>query len=49
MGAEWELGQRGVREARELSWCSGQKESVLCGDAPIRLESVKGGALFIAW
>ena len=49
MGAKWELLLKGVREARDLSWCRGQTERVLCGNAPILLESVKGGALFIAW
>ena len=49
MEAEWERRLRAIREARELSWCSGQMERVLCGNAPIRLKSVRGGALFIAW
>ena len=49
MGAEWERLLKGMREARELSWCSGQTERVLCGNAPIRLVSVRGGALFIVW
>ena len=48
MGAERERRQRGVREARELSWCSRQTGRVLCGNAPIQLESVKN-TLFIAW
>ena len=38
VGAEWELSGsccREVREVHKLSWCSMQKERVLCENTPI--------------